>query len=141
MGAMSNSQHLSIVTSSSATSSGGSTTNGSSTGAGGAKAPPKTVFWDRRELDAILSVYGRRVASGDWRDYAMSGLKDAAVFSVYRRASEMPLFRIEKRPKLRNKQGAYAVIAASGMILKRGHELKQVLKVLEPKKLSLVSDL
>ena len=102
---------------------------------------PKSVFWDRRELDAILNVYGRRVASGDWRDYAMSALKDCAVFSVYRRASEMPLYRIEKHPKLRNRQGAYAVIAASGMILKRGHELKQVLKVLEPKQLSLVTDL
>ena len=103
--------------------------------------PPKSVFWDRRELDAILNIYGRRVAAGDWRDYAMSGLKDCAVFSVYRRASEMPLYRIEKRPKLRNKQGAYSVISASGMILKRGHELKQVLKVLEPKQLSLVTDI
>ncbi|WP_353560250.1 DUF2794 domain-containing protein [Pyruvatibacter sp. HU-CL02332] len=102
---------------------------------------PKSVFWDRRELDAILNIYGRRVAAGDWRDYAMSGLKDCAVFSVYRRASEMPLYRIEKRPKLRNKQGAYSVISASGMILKRGHELKQVLKVLEPKQLSLVTDI
>lgn len=102
---------------------------------------PKSVFWDRRELDAILNIYGRRVAAGDWRDYAMSGLKDCAVFSVYRRASEMPLYRIEKRPKLRNKQGAYAIITASGMILKRGHELKQVLKVLEPKQLSLVTDI
>jgi hypothetical protein len=101
---------------------------------------PKSVFWDRRELDAILNIYGRRVAAGDWRDYAMSGLKDCAVFNVYRRASEMPLYRIEKRPKLRNKQGAYSVISASGMILKRGHELKQVLKVLEPKQLSLVTD-
>ncbi|MEQ8746178.1 DUF2794 domain-containing protein [Pyruvatibacter sp.] len=101
---------------------------------------PKTVFWDRRELDAILNIYGRRVAAGDWRDYAMSGLKDVAVFSVYRRTSEIPLYRIEKRPKLRNRQGAYAVIAASGLILKRGHELKQVLKVLEPKQLSLVTD-
>jgi len=128
---MSTSQHLTVV----APASGKSAE-------GGAKPPkqPKTVFWDRRELDAILNVYGRRVAAGDWRDYAMSGLKDCAVFSVYRRASEMPLYRIEKRPKLRNRQGAYAVIAASGMILKRGHELKQVLKVLEPKQLSLVTE-
>lgn len=94
---------------------------------------PATVFWDRRELDAILSVYGRRVAAGDWRDYAMSGLKDRAVFAVFRRASEMPIYRIEKTPKLRARQGAYSVISASGMILKRGHELRQVLKVLEPK--------
>ncbi len=101
---------------------------------------PQPVFWTRRELDAILSIYGRRVAAGDWRDYAMDGLKDCAVFSVYRRTSEMPLYRIEKRPKLRNRQGAYAVIAASGMVLKRGHELAQVLKVLEPKQISLVAD-
>ena len=103
-------------------------------------AAPKTVFWERRELDAILNVYGKRVAAGDWRDYAMSGLKDCAVFSVFRRSSEMPLYRIEKNPRLRNKQGAYSVINASGMILKRGHELKQVLKVLEPKQLSVVTD-
>lgn len=101
---------------------------------------PATVFWDRRELDAILSIYGRRVAAGDWRDYAMSGLRDRAVFAVFRRASEMPVYRIEKAPKLRNRQGAYSVISATGMILKRGHELKQVLKVLEPKaSLTLVS--
>lgn len=101
---------------------------------------PAAVFWDRRELDAILSVYGRRVAAGDWRDYAMSGLKDRAVFAIYRRASEMPLYRIEKTPKLRNRQGAYSVISATGMVLKRGHELRQVLKVLEPKtRLTVVS--
>ena len=101
---------------------------------------PNTVFWTRRELDALLSIYGQRVAAGDWRDYAMDGLKDRAVFSVYRRSSEMPLYRIEKNPKLRNRQGLYAVIAASGMILKRGHDLAQVLKVLEPKRLSLVAE-
>ena len=101
---------------------------------------PGTVFWERRELDAILSLYGQRVAAGDWRDYAMSGLKDCAVFSVYRRSSEMPLYRIEKHPRLRNKQGAYSVLNASGMILKRGHELRQVLKVLEPKRLSVVTN-
>jgi len=131
MRAMTKPQHLSVVP-----------PNSTITGGSGPTPPkaPKTVFWERRELDAILNVYGRRVAAGDWRDYAMSGLKDCAVFSVYRRASEMPLYRIEKRPKLRNRQGAYAVIAASGMILKRGHELKQVLKVLEPKQLSLVTD-
>jgi len=136
---MSNQQHLSIVRPSKTAGNG---QDGSQPGSGGSQPrAPKQVFWDRRELDALLNVYGRRVAAGDWRDYAMSGLKDVAVFSVYRRASEMPLYRIEKRPKLRNRQGAYAVIAASGMILKRGHELKQVLKVLEPKQLSLVSEL
>jgi len=129
---MSKPQHLSVVPPNSPAHGG--------SGPGSPKTP-KTVFWDRRELDAILNVYGRRVAAGDWRDYAMSGFKDCAVFSVYRRASEMPLYRIEKRPKLRNKQGAYSVITASGMILKRGHELKQVLTVLEPKQLSLVTDI
>ncbi len=135
---MSTAQHLSIVPAGSGGASG--STSGGAAGGPGPKAP-KQVFWDRRELDALLNVYGRRVAAGDWRDYAMSGAKDMAVFEVYRRASEMPLYRIEKRPKLRNRQGAYAVIAASGMILKRGHELKQVLKVLEPKQISLVSEL
>ena len=92
---------------------------------------PKSVFWDRRELDAILNIYGRRVAAGDWRDYAMSGLKDCAVFSVYRRASEMPLYRIEKTPRLARRQGAYTVIAATGLILKRGHDLARVLRALD----------
>jgi hypothetical protein len=136
---MSNRQHLSIVRPAKTAGTGQDVPQ---PGSGGSQPrAPKQVFWDRRELDALLNVYGRRVAAGDWRDYAMSGLRDVAVFSVYRRASEMPLYRIEKRPKLRNRQGAYAVIAASGMILKRGHELKQVLKVLEPKQLSLVSEL
>ena len=95
------------------------------------RAAPAQVFWNRRELDAILSIYGQRVASGDWRDYAMDALKDRAVFSVFRRTSEMPLYRIEKQPRLRNRQGAYSVITATGMILKRGHDLKQVLKVFD----------
>ncbi|MCC6918513.1 MAG: DUF2794 domain-containing protein [Alphaproteobacteria bacterium] len=89
-----------------------------------------TAF-DRRELSQILNVYGRMVAAGEWRDYAIDWLKDAAVFSIFRRSSEMPLFRVEKRPKLRTKQGQYAVIAAGGQILKRGHELAQVLRVFD----------
>ncbi|MEW6090088.1 MAG: DUF2794 domain-containing protein [Pseudomonadota bacterium] len=96
------------------------------------------VFFDRAELDAILSVYGRKVAEGEWRDYAMGAHKDVAVFSVFRRASEMPLYRIEKRPKLARRQGAYAVIAPGGQILKRGHELKQVLKIFEKRALRLI---
>ena len=96
------------------------------------------IFFDRHELDAILSVYGRMVADGEWRDYAMGGFKDVAVFSVFRRTSEMPLYRIEKRPKLARKQGAYAVVAATGLILKRGHDLKQVLKVFDKRALRLV---
>ena len=96
------------------------------------------VFFNRAELDAILSVYGRKVAEGEWRDYAMGAHKDVAVFSVFRRTSEMPLYRIEKRPKLARRQGAYAVIAPGGQILKRGHELKQVLKIFEKRTLRLI---
>ncbi len=99
-------------------------------------APPvkPVVSFNRRELDTILRLYGRMVADGEWRDYAMDLLKDRAVFSVFRRSSEMPLYRIEKDPKLARRQGAYAVVAAGGMILKRGHDLAQVLRVLEKKK-------
>lgn len=92
------------------------------------------VCFDRRELSEILRVYGRHVAEGEWRDYAMDFQKDRAVFSIFRRASEMPLFRVEKNPKLTRKQGAYSVENTSGMILKRGHDLRQVLKVLEPRR-------
>jgi len=94
--------------------------------------------FNRKELDLILSLYGRRVTNGDWRDYAIDFLKDVAIFSIYRRASEVPVYRVEKRPKLARRQGAYSVITATGLILKRGHDLKAVLKVLEPKKLHLV---
>ncbi|WP_295048963.1 DUF2794 domain-containing protein [uncultured Paracoccus sp.] len=95
------------------------------------QADPDRVVFDRAELSAILSVYGRFVAAGEWRDYAMSFLRDVAVFSVFRRAAEHPLYRIEKRPRLRATQGAYAVIAMDGRILKRGHDLRQVLRVLD----------
>lgn len=93
----------------------------------------EVVAFDRRELSQILNIYGRMVAAGEWRDYAVDWLKDVAVFSIFRRTSEMPLFRVEKRPKLRAKQGQYAVIAAGGQILKRGHELAQVLRVFDAK--------
>jgi hypothetical protein len=98
-------------------------------------AGPKAdlTAFDRRELSQILNVYGRMVAAGEWRDYAIDWLKDAAVFSIFRRTSEMPLFRIEKRPRLRARQGAYAVVGAGGQVLKRGHELKQVLRVFDSK--------
>jgi hypothetical protein len=86
------------------------------------------VFFERRELDRLLRLYGRMVAAGEWRDYAMDGLSDAAVFSVFRRASERPLYRIEKRPALVRKQGAWAVIGEGDMILRRGHDLEQVLR-------------
>src|SRR6201985_440671 len=91
------------------------------------------VTFDRPELNRILTVYGRMVAAGEWRDYAMDFLDEEAVFSVLRHASELPLFSIEKRPKLRSRQGQYSVVAAGGLILKRGHELGQVLKVFDKK--------
>lgn len=91
------------------------------------------VTFDRRELSTILSVYGRQVADGEWRDYAIDFFKDRAVFSIYRRTSEMPLYRIEKNPQLSRRQGAYAVISASGQILKRGHELARVLAPIDRK--------
>lgn len=95
-------------------------------------APPQVAF-DRRELSVILSVYGRMVAAGEWRDYGISTLSDMAVFSVFRRTAEHPLYRIEKRPKLRNRQGQYSVVGMDGQILKRGQDLKTVLRVLERK--------
>ena len=91
------------------------------------------VTFDRRELDQILRLYGQMVAAGEWRDYAIDHLRDRAVFSVFRRTSEVPLFQIVKTPKLARRQGAYAVIAATGAIAKRGHELARVLTVFEPK--------
>ena len=95
-----------------------------------APSAPVTSF-DRRELSAILNIYGRQVAAGEWRDYAIDCLKDKAVFSIFRRTSEMPLYRIEKAPKLARRQGAYSVLAPGGRIVKRGHDLTQVLRVLE----------
>jgi hypothetical protein len=97
------------------------------------------VTFDRLELNQILTLYGRMVSAGEWRDYALDFLDEVAVFSVFRRASEMPLFRIEKRPKLRGRQGQYSVMAAGGVILKRGHELAQVLKVFDKKLLKALS--
>lgn len=91
------------------------------------------VAFNRRELGLILGIYGRMVAAGEWRDYGMSFLKDVAIFSIFRRAAEHPIYRIEKRPKLKDKQGMYSVIGMDGQILKRGHDLKTVLRVLERK--------
>lgn len=91
------------------------------------------VAFDRAELNQILSLYGRMVAAGEWRDYAMSFLRDVAVFSVFRRSAEHPLYRIEKRPRLRSRQGMYAVIGMDGQVLKRGHDLRTVLRVFDRK--------
>ncbi|OAN77192.1 hypothetical protein A8B82_13410 [Sulfitobacter sp. EhC04] len=95
--------------------------------------PAEQVAFHRTELSLILSLYGRMVAAGEWRDYGISCLREVAVFSVFRRTAEIPLYRIEKRPKLRSKQGMYAVIGANGQVLRRGHDLKAVLRVLERK--------
>ncbi len=103
------------------------------------RSPLNQVTFNRRELNRILDLYGRMVAAGEWRDYAIDFLKDKAVFSVFRRSSEVPLYRIEKDPKLAQRQGAYSVISASGHILRRGHELDRVLRVIDKSSLSLVA--
>jgi hypothetical protein len=100
-------------------------------------AAPRVTF-DRRELNRILGLYGRKVAAGEWRDYAIDFLRDRAVFSVFRRASEVPLYRIEKNPKLARRQGAYTIVSSTGLIVRRGHELDRVLRVLD-KSLSVVA--
>jgi hypothetical protein len=99
----------------------------------GAGPVPEQVRFDRSELSAILSIYGRMVAAGEWRDYGLSCLREVAVFSIFRRTAEHPLYRIEKRPKLRGRQGQYAVVGMDGQVLKRGNNLKAVLGVLERK--------
>lgn len=96
------------------------------------------VFFHRRELDVILRVYGRMVAAGEWRDYSIVGLTDAAVFAVYRRSGEQPFYRIEKRPALARKQGEWAVLGQGGTVLKRGHELAQVLRLFDRRRFTLV---
>lgn len=94
---------------------------------------PEQVTFHKTELRVIIGLYGRMVAAGEWRDYAISFLSEVAIFSVFRRASEQPLYRIEKRPKLRDRQGMYSVVGMDGRILRRGHDLKMVLRVLEKK--------
>src|SRR5690242_21582300 len=92
---------------------------------------PSQVTFSRRELNRILDLYGRNVTAGEWRDYAIDFLKDRAVFSVFRRTSEVPLYRIEKNPKPERRQGAYSVISATGHIVRRGHELDRVLRSID----------
>jgi hypothetical protein len=106
-------------------------------GPAGRTAPAGRVTFDRRELDRILGLYGRMVAAGEWRDYAIDFLKDRAVFSIFRRASEVPIYRIVKDPRVARRQGAYSVITATGLILRRGHELDRVLRSID-KSLKLV---
>ena len=96
-----------------------------------AAAPAPRVTFERRELDRIFDLYGRMVAAGEWRDYAIDFLRDRAVCSVFRHAAEVPIYRIEKNPKLARRQCAYSVITATGLIMRRGHELDRVLRVLD----------
>lgn len=101
---------------------------------------PEQVAFHRTELSVILSLYGRMVAAGEWRDYGISCLREVAVFSVFRRTAEMPLYRIEKRPKMRLKQGMYSVVGANGQVLRRGQDLRAVLRILERKLIRAVDD-
>jgi Protein of unknown function (DUF2794) len=97
------------------------------------QSPYGVTAFTRQELSAILAIYGRLQTEGEARDYALDFGRDTAVFSIFRRTSEVPLYRIEKTPKLARKQGAFSVITATGLILKRGHELPRVLEVLANK--------
>ena len=108
-------------------------------GGAASKRVEMPVMFNRIELGQIFNIYAKMVGAGEWKDYALDSLGDSAVFSVFRRASEYPLYRIEKHPKLARKQGAYSVVNANGFVLKRGHELDQVLRVFD-KPLKLVSD-
>ena len=107
---------------------------------GYAKHGARPVCFTRQELQDILNVYGRNVAAGEWRDYAIDMEKDKATFSIFRRTSEMPLYRIEKNPKLARKQGAFSIITATGLILKRGEDLRRVLASIDKKRLTVVGD-
>lgn len=102
------------------------------------RAPLDVVTFDRSEFSIILGIYGRMVALGEWRDYAIDFRREAAVFSIFRRASEQPIYRVEKRPKLAQRQGAFAVIGMDGRILKRGHDLKQVLRVFDARRFQII---
>lgn len=96
------------------------------------------IFFERRELERLLRLYGRMVAAGEWRDYGMDALSDCAVFSVFRRASEAPLYRIEKRPALAKRQGAWAIVGQGGHVLRRGHELDAVLRFFDKGRFNVV---
>lgn len=100
--------------------------------------PSKRIFFDRRELSLILSAYGRGVSSGAWRDYAMDGLSDRALFSIYRRTSETPLYQIEKKPELSRRQGEWSILSGHGLVLKRGHDLPQLLRFFDRQRFAVV---
>lgn len=107
--------------------------------AGPNTAPAQSVVvFERRELEAILRVYGRMVALGHWRDYGLSHERERAVFAVHRRSNEAPLYRVEKRPDLARRQGAYAIVGAGGQVLKRGHDLSHVLRFFDKKRFTVI---
>lgn len=93
----------------------------------------EVVSFNRHDIDALMQFYSKRVGTGEWRDYAMDMLKDRAIFSVFKRASEVPIYTVHKTPKLANKQGEWSLLNANGLVLKRGRDLRQVLKVLDKK--------
>lgn len=103
-------------------------------------AHPGQVAFDRAELTRILDLYGRMVAAGHWRDYAIDMTRDVAAFAAFRRATERPEVRIEKRPALRQRQGQWALIGEQGVVLKRGHELAGVLAPVERRLMKMVAD-
>ena len=103
-----------------------------------APAPSGSVFFDRSELDQLLRLYGRMVGAGHWRDYAIDALKEAAVFSVFRRSSETPIYRIEKRSPHNARLGPWTVTAPGGLVLRRGHDLAEVLRVFDRARFAVV---
>ena len=105
-----------------------------------ARPAPERVAFDRAELSAILAVYGRLVAAGEWRDYGLDMTREAAVFSIFRRTAEQPLYRVEKRPRNAARQGQYAVIGMDGRVLRRGHDLRQVMRVFDKALIRAVTD-
>ena len=111
--------------------SGAHNTSNTSTGPSSNSQNYRPVSFTRQELQDILNVYGRQVAAGEWRDYAIDMGRDTAIFSIFRRSSEMPLYRVEKNPKLARRQGAYSIITATGLILKRGTDLRRVLSAID----------
>lgn len=92
---------------------------------------PEIVVFNRKELSLLLNVYGRKVAAGEWRDYALDMFKEGAYFSIFRRTSERPQYVVEKNPRLRSRQGQFSVTNAEGKVLRRGHELERVLRVFD----------
>lgn len=102
------------------------------------ESPKGQIFFERKELEQILRLYGRKVAAGDWRDYGLDSFADGVAFCIFRRSSEAPLYRIEKRPALARKQGAFAVINQAGMVLKRGRELGPVLALLDKDRFDII---